>query len=151
MKRRDVIRHLLAQGCVWVREGGRHSVYRSPSGRQSAVPRHAEIQDNLVKVICKQLTILAPGEEPDPDAMAELVDRLVLRLGPGRVFRRSPVESEWPERAVRRVAPLSPATGVTWPADLPRPGRLLPVPCSTGCAASSPRGARRGGPGTAAP
>ncbi|WP_279358928.1 DUF6504 family protein [Methylobacterium indicum] len=72
--------------------------------------------------------LAAPGEEPDSDAMAELVDRLVLRLGPGRVFRRSPVESEWPERAVRRVAPLSPATGVTWPADLPRPGRLLPVP-----------------------
>ncbi|WP_082173646.1 DUF6504 family protein [Methylobacterium platani] len=72
--------------------------------------------------------LAANGEEPDPDAMAELVDRLVLRLGPGRVFRRAPVESEWPERAVRRVAPLSPATGVTWPADLPRPGRLLPVP-----------------------
>lgn len=74
----------------------------------------------------RQLT--ASGAEPDPDTMAELVDRLVLRLGPGRVFRRAPVESEWPERAVRRVAPLSPATGVTWPADLPRPGRLLPVP-----------------------
>ncbi|WP_238190020.1 Y-family DNA polymerase [Methylobacterium frigidaeris] len=72
--------------------------------------------------------LAAPGEEPDPDAMAELIDRLVLRLGPGRVFRNAPVESEWPERAVRRVAPLSPATGVTWPADLPRPGRLLPVP-----------------------
>lgn len=72
--------------------------------------------------------LAAPGEAPDPDAMAELVDRLVLRLGTGRVFRRAPVESEWPERAVRRVAPLSPATGVTWPADLPRPGRLLPVP-----------------------
>ncbi|UHC15531.1 DNA polymerase Y family protein [Methylobacterium currus] len=72
--------------------------------------------------------LAAPGEEPDPDAMAELIDRLVLRLGPGRVFRKAPVESEWPERAVRRVAPLSPATGVTWPADLPRPGRLLPVP-----------------------
>ncbi len=72
--------------------------------------------------------LAAPGEAPDPDRMAELVDRLVLRLGPGRVFRKSPVESEWPERAVRRVAALSPATGVTWPADLPRPGRLLPAP-----------------------
>ncbi|MGX7705430.1 DUF6504 family protein [Methylobacterium sp. Gmos1] len=72
--------------------------------------------------------LAAAGDEPDPDTMAELVDRLVLRLGPGRVFRRAPVESEWPERAVRRVAPLSPAAGATWPADLPRPGRLLPVP-----------------------
>jgi protein ImuB len=72
--------------------------------------------------------LAAAGEDPDPDTMAELVDRLVLRLGPGRVFRKAPVESEWPERAVRRIAPLSPAAGVTWPADLPRPGRLLPVP-----------------------
>jgi protein ImuB len=72
--------------------------------------------------------LAAPGEEPDPDAMAELVDRLALRLGPGRLFRAAPVESEWPERAVRRVAPLSPATGLTWPADLKRPGRLLTPP-----------------------
>ncbi|MET7245489.1 DUF6504 family protein [Methylobacterium sp. EM32] len=72
--------------------------------------------------------LAAPGAEPDPDTMAELVDRLVLRLGPGRVFRKAPVESEWPERAERRVAPLSPAAGATWAPDLPRPGRLLSVP-----------------------
>ncbi|MFE1598544.1 DUF6504 family protein [Methylobacterium sp. ID0610] len=75
----------------------------------------------------RQIAALAAGEA-DPDAMGELVDRLAARLGPGRLFRAAPVESEWPERSVRRVAPLAPASGLTWPADLPRPGRLVDPP-----------------------
>ncbi|MEH3146990.1 MAG: DNA polymerase Y family protein [Methylobacterium frigidaeris] len=72
--------------------------------------------------------IAALDADADADGMAVLVDRLALRLGPGRLFRAAPVESEWPERAVRRVAPLAPATGASWPAGLPRPGRLLDPP-----------------------
>jgi protein ImuB len=67
------------------------------------------------------------------DANAEadvgsLVDVLSVRLGPKRVFRAVPVESEIPERSVKRVAALSEATGGTWPGDLPRPARLLSPP-----------------------
>lgn len=67
------------------------------------------------------------GDVPPPD-MAALVDRLVARLGHGRVYRLTPVESDVPERAVRRIAPLARPGGGTWPAHLPRPARLLKMP-----------------------
>ena len=60
--------------------------------------------------------------------IAELVDRLSNRLGASRVFRNEPVESDVPERSVRRVPALERAGGATWPADLPRPIRLLDPP-----------------------
>ncbi len=63
----------------------------------------------------------------DEAGLAALVDRLAGRLGEARVFRAEPVESRIPERGVRRVAPLAPATGRTWPA-LPRPPRLFDPP-----------------------
>ena len=63
----------------------------------------------------------------NPD-IAPLVDRLVNRLGESRVYRLEPVESDVPERSVRKVLPLSPRRGVNWPADLPRPVRLLDPP-----------------------
>ncbi len=67
------------------------------------------------------------GEVPVPD-MAALVDRLVARLGAGRVYRLAPVESDVPERAVGRIAPLARPGGKAWPAHLPRPARLLKNP-----------------------
>ncbi|GJD53335.1 Protein ImuB [Methylobacterium crusticola] len=69
-----------------------------------------------------------PAEGGEPEALAELIDRLAVRLGPRRLYRAAPVESEWPERSARRVAPLAPASGLTWPAGLPRPARLLDPP-----------------------
>ncbi|HUA78156.1 MAG TPA: DNA polymerase Y family protein [Acetobacteraceae bacterium] len=44
------------------------------------------------------------GEAPD---LSALIDRLANRLGPGRVYRALPVESDVPERSVRRVGPLA--------------------------------------------
>ncbi|MFI5184509.1 MAG: type II toxin-antitoxin system HicA family toxin [Vicinamibacteria bacterium] len=44
MKRTELIRHLASQDCQLLREGGRHSIYWSPTNRKtSAVPRHSEI------------------------------------------------------------------------------------------------------------
>jgi protein ImuB len=64
----------------------------------------------------------------DRDAgLAALIDRLGNRLGAERVYRVEPVESDVPERAVRRVPPLAPARGA-WPVALPRPIRLLTPP-----------------------
>ncbi|MBB6250119.1 DNA polymerase Y family protein [Nitrospirillum iridis] len=80
--------------------------------------------------------------------VAELVDRLGARLGQGRVLRLLPRQSWIPERAVRAVpaeaqdnapqstspmaappAPAAPFLGNgAWPADRPRPIRLLPRP-----------------------
>ena len=53
MKRKLLLRYLERSGCVFVREGGRHSWWRNAAdGRRSAVPRHSEIDDNLVRKIC---------------------------------------------------------------------------------------------------
>jgi protein ImuB len=68
-------------------------------------------------------TILT-GEAPAPD-LAHLIDRLAARLGARRLFRIGAVESDVPERSVRRLGPLAPAAA--WPS-WPRPVRLLSPP-----------------------
>jgi mRNA interferase HicA len=63
MKRVDLIRHIEAQGCVFMREGGRHTVYLNPTARKvSTVPRHREINDFMAKKICRELEIAEPGK-----------------------------------------------------------------------------------------
>ncbi len=58
MKRRALVRHLQGHGCVLVREGARHTIYRNPTnGNTAPVPRHAEIADLLAKKICDELEI----------------------------------------------------------------------------------------------
>jgi mRNA interferase HicA len=60
MKREELLRHLRAEGCELLREGGRHSWWHNPAqNRRSAVPRHTEINDILAKKICKDLGVLA--------------------------------------------------------------------------------------------
>ena len=56
MKRRDLIKRLEEMGCVLVRHGGRHDWYTQPSTKQSQpIPRHNEINENLVKTILRKL------------------------------------------------------------------------------------------------
>ena len=56
MKRRDLIGELERAGCVLVRYGGRHDVYRNPvNGRQAPIPRHREIAETMRRLIRKQL------------------------------------------------------------------------------------------------
>lgn len=72
---------------------------------------------------------LGDGDAGDDD-LGGLVDRLGLRLGPVR--RPLPHASWWPEHAVAWVPALESVgesvTGVSWPADRPRPLRLLERP-----------------------
>ena len=63
---------------------------------------------------------------PSPD-LGPLVDRLTNRLGEARVYRIAPLESDVPERCLRFMPPLLHVIG-RWPADLPRPVRLLNPP-----------------------
>ena len=61
MKRRALLQHLTGKDCELVREGGNHSWWRNrSSNKRSAVPRHQEVNDLLVKKICKDLGIAAP-------------------------------------------------------------------------------------------
>jgi protein ImuB len=72
--------------------------------------------------------LIGPGA---PD-LAPLVDRLANRLGESFVYRIAAVESDVPERSVRRVGALSVAGGPSgsacWPVEWPRPVRLLHPP-----------------------
>lgn len=57
MKRKNLIKRLIDSGCVIVRHGGRHDLYKNPTtGKKQPVPRHNEIDKNLAKHIIKELT-----------------------------------------------------------------------------------------------
>ncbi|MEO1498283.1 MAG: type II toxin-antitoxin system HicA family toxin [Planctomycetota bacterium] len=61
MKRRDLIRHRVDHACELIREDGRHSWWGRAGGtRRSAVPRHREIDERLVKKIRRDLEIAEP-------------------------------------------------------------------------------------------
>jgi len=61
MKRTDLIRHLESNGCVFFREGAKHTIYRNvTTGAMSAVPRHREIKNILARKICDDLGIPRP-------------------------------------------------------------------------------------------
>lgn len=63
MKRKEFIRHLEAQGCILLREGGKHSIYKNPvNGYLSAVPRHPELKKFTCLEICKQLELRPPSK-----------------------------------------------------------------------------------------
>lgn len=58
MKRRQFVRQLEKDGCVLHRSGSRHDIYINPkTGRKQPVPRHAEINNQLVKHILKKLEL----------------------------------------------------------------------------------------------
>ncbi len=67
---------------------------------------------------------LAAEAEAD---VAALVDRLSNRLGASRVWRAAPVQSDVPERSVRRVLAVATPGKAGWPS-WPRPARLLHPP-----------------------
>jgi mRNA interferase HicA len=61
MKRRDLLKHLTANGCVLLREGANHSWWTHlATNRRSAVPRHSEISNHLATKICRDLGIAEP-------------------------------------------------------------------------------------------
>ena len=61
MKRQAFISQLLKEGCVLLRHGSRYDIYLNPStGLKQPVPRHREIDDNLLKHIRKYLGLTPP-------------------------------------------------------------------------------------------
>jgi mRNA interferase HicA len=58
MKRTAFLKFLRQQGCKFLREGANHSWWQNTSlNKRSAIPRHSEINDILVRKICKDLGI----------------------------------------------------------------------------------------------
>ncbi len=72
------------------------------------------------------------AEKAAPD-LSELVDVLSNRIGAERLYRLTPVESDVPERSVRKASPLAASSQADWTPDWPRPARLLrrPEPVQT--------------------
>ena len=57
MKRKNLIKKVTSAGCVLVRHGKRHDLYKNPkTGKKQPVPRHNEIDEHLAKHIIKELT-----------------------------------------------------------------------------------------------
>ena len=57
MKRADLIRRIEDEGCVFVRSGGRHDIFRNViTGRAEAVPRHREVNENTARDIIRKLS-----------------------------------------------------------------------------------------------
>jgi protein ImuB len=81
----------------------------------------------LAEPLPQQQTNFPLAGEAEGDISA-LIDTLANRVGHRRLYRFAPVASDVPERCVRRIAPLAPATGASWTDPWPRPARLLPVP-----------------------
>ena len=58
MKRKQLIKHLHDHGCELLREGGKHSVFVNRATQKvTTVPRHTELNEYLVKKVCKDLEI----------------------------------------------------------------------------------------------
>jgi protein ImuB len=72
-------------------------------------------------VVAGDLAASAPTAD-----IAQLIDLIAGRIGTQHLYRLSAVESDVPERSVRRVAPLD--MPVPWPDSWPRPPRLLSRP-----------------------
>ena len=86
-----------------------------------------ELTATLAEPLALQQAATSLIEEETAD-LAGLVDVIANRIGARRLYRIAPVESDVPERSVRRIAPLAPDDGATWQGRWPRPARLLARP-----------------------
>jgi mRNA interferase HicA len=61
VKRADLERHLRDHGCHFLREGGKHCIWRNPTNRKvSSIPRHREVNDFTARKICRDLEVPTP-------------------------------------------------------------------------------------------
>lgn len=60
--------------------------------------------------------------------IAELIDRIIGKMGVNSVRRYLPAEHHWPEYSVKAAGSLEEQPATEWPAELPRPLHLLTVP-----------------------
>ena len=57
MKRGALLKRLKAQGCVFIKHGKKHDVYKNPrTGAEDRVPHHSDINETLANYIIKNLS-----------------------------------------------------------------------------------------------
>jgi len=64
----------------------------------------------------------------DDQEVAELLDRLSIKIGTGSINRYLPDEHYWPERSIRTATTIAEQPTIGWQADRPRPTQLLKTP-----------------------
>jgi protein ImuB len=64
----------------------------------------------------------------DDQEVAELLDRLHVKIGTGSINRYLPDEHYWPERSIRPATSITEQPAISWPANKPRPTQLLKNP-----------------------
>jgi protein ImuB len=106
----------------WLRLLGRHIETIDPGFGIDAM-RLVAVGTEVLGATPFASDLAAPEAAPD---LSQLIDLIASRIGPQRLYRLSAVESDVPERSVRKVAPLD--TPAPWPDTWPRPPRLLPRP-----------------------
>jgi predicted RNA binding protein YcfA (HicA-like mRNA interferase family) len=61
VKRIDLVRHVEKRGCRLLRDKGKHTVYFNPTNNlTTTIPRHREVNEFLVRKICRDLGIAEP-------------------------------------------------------------------------------------------
>jgi protein ImuB len=60
--------------------------------------------------------------------IAELIDRIIGKMGVNTVHRYLPAEHHWPEHSIKAAGSLEEQPATEWPVDLPRPLHLLDTP-----------------------
>jgi protein ImuB len=64
----------------------------------------------------------------DDNGLAELLDRITGKVGPGHIHRYLPDEHYWPERSFKAAVDISEKPASKWRTDKPRPLQLLSSP-----------------------
>ncbi|MCU0579200.1 MAG: type II toxin-antitoxin system HicA family toxin [Desulfobacterota bacterium] len=56
MKRKELIKRITSVGCLLVRHGNRHDLYKNPkTGKKQPIPRHVELDEDLARHIIREL------------------------------------------------------------------------------------------------
>lgn len=64
----------------------------------------------------------------DDGEIAELLDRLAVKVGVNTIHRYLPDEIYMPERSIKEASSLQEESAIDWDEDVPRPVFLLPIP-----------------------
>ena len=57
MKRGELLKRIKAHGCVFIKHGKKHDVYKNlRTGIEERIPRHSDINENLAKHIIRNLS-----------------------------------------------------------------------------------------------
>jgi protein ImuB len=116
----------LAIGTVGATRDDKHLLHMLGMKIEAIEPGFGIEAMHLIAGRCEPLAAQQIGSEESDIDLPPLVDRIASRIGSSHVFRCSAVESDVPERSVRRIRALGETQD--WPREWPRPIRLLQRP-----------------------